>query len=155
MTDPGSVVGTISLALQVLKGLKWYYSQFRSYHDDIEAIATRTESIEQILLVIQQPISKLWRDDDELSIEVQKCVAACRQATVRLQEYQHKCEQPDHVPNMIKKRLVLVKQRAFYPFRKDTLQDMQSILEKLLSNLTIVIQCLDLYALVHAAEGLV
>jgi hypothetical protein len=67
MTDPGGIVGTISLALQVMQGLKWYYSQFTAYGDDIASVVTRIGVIEDSLVLLDTAVQRLKRDDDAIN----------------------------------------------------------------------------------------
>lgn len=120
------------------------YTEFRSFHDDIDVVIQRTERIEAILHVLERPVEKLWRDDDELSEEVKKCMKLCESAVSKLKFYQEKCSEADHRPEKLRKKLVLVKQRALYPFRKDTLQDLHKQLGWMHDNLQTVLQALGL-----------
>lgn len=55
MTDPGSLVGAVSLTLQVVQGLKAYYlNNFKSFHEDADAVVERTERLEAILQLLQK-----------------------------------------------------------------------------------------------------
>ena len=144
MSDPGSLVGAVSLTLQVLQGLKWYYSHFRSYHNDIEAILSHAERIESMLCILRKPVEKLWRDDDELSAEVRDCIRVCEEARTRLIEHQEKISIPEYRQEVLIKKLVLVKKRFAYPFRKDTLEDLQKQLDRMLKSLQVVLQVLHL-----------
>ncbi|KAJ4295096.1 hypothetical protein N0V90_007105 [Kalmusia sp. IMI 367209] len=144
MSDPGSLVGAVSLTLQMLQGLKWYYSHFRSYHDDIEAVLSRAERIESILSVLQKPVEKFGRDDYELFAEVKNCIRVCEEARVRLKEHQEKISTPEYRQDVLIKKLVLVKKRFAYPFRKETLEDLQKQLDRMLESLQVVLHALHL-----------
>jgi outer membrane murein-binding lipoprotein Lpp len=144
MTDPGSIVGTVSLTLQVLQGLKTYYTQFAAYHNEITAVVKRIEQVQDNVQLLENVVARLGRNEDALAAAVQANIATCRDAVSRLQMYQKKCGEPDHQVDSIKRRAVLIKRRAVFPFRKDTLEDIQRLLDRLLENLQVIMQALQL-----------
>jgi hypothetical protein len=144
MTDPGGIVGTISLALQVMQGLKWYYSQFTAYGDDIIAVVTRVGLTEDNLGLLETAVQRLKRDDDAITAAVRTSIAVCGDAVHRLKTYQEKCGDPEFSADTAKKKAVLFKKRVLYPLRKDTLDDIQKQLNRLVENLQIIVQALQL-----------
>jgi len=144
MTDAGGIVGTISLALQVMQGLKWYYSQFTAYGDDIASVVTRIGLIEDNLGLLDTVVQRLKRDDDAITAAVQTSIAACGDAMHRLKTYQEKCGDPEFSADTAKKKALLFKKRVLYPLRKDTMKDIEKQLDRLVENLQIIMQALQL-----------
>ncbi|CAI6339630.1 unnamed protein product [Periconia digitata] len=144
MSDVGSVVGVLSLSLQLLQSLQKYYTEFRSFHSDIDALINRAERLESILHILEKPVQKLWKDDDELSEEVKKCMEVCEKVVARLRAFQQRCGEIDHRPETLRKKMVLVKNRALWPFRKDTLRDLHVELGWMMEGLKVVLQALGL-----------
>ncbi|KAF1960005.1 hypothetical protein CC80DRAFT_590342 [Byssothecium circinans] len=146
MCDPGSIVGAVSLTLQIVQRLKTYYNEFRSFHSDIDAVVTQSERIVSILNALEKPVQGLWRGRDELCQEVRASIRACDEARLKVKAHQQKCSECDLQPENLRKKLVLVKTRCLYPFRKDTLGDLQRQLDRMLENLQTIIQVLQIDA---------
>jgi chromosome segregation ATPase len=144
MGDPGGAIGALSLALQVVQSLKVYYSQFTAYHEDIQSIVLRTTRLENLLLVLERPIRKLDLDDDPISRECRKCISECMKAVEKLTLYQERVSQTNNTEDRLRKRVRGFQKRLAYPFRKDALEDLQTVLDRLLENLQLVIQALQL-----------
>lgn len=68
----------------------------------------------------------------------------CENAVERLDTFLERCGEKEHHPDTLKKRTVLVKKRFLYPFRRDTLEDLQKQLSRLLENVQTIIQVLGL-----------
>jgi predicted nuclease with TOPRIM domain len=146
MADAGGIVGTVSLTLQVLQGLKWYYSHFTSYGDDLAAIITRIEHIENNLEILDNTVQRLKHENDAIAAAaaVQTNIISCADVVRKLEECQKKCGEPQNNPATLKRRVILIKKRALYPFRKETLESLQKQLGRLLENLLVIMQALQL-----------
>lgn len=144
MVDPGGIVGAISLALQVAQGLRSYMSQFTSYHDDVAVVISRIERLESILRVMERPISRLQLENCPISEEFWSCVAECLRTVQRLKKFQAKCSQPSNGSDGLKSTVQRAKDRVMYPFRIDTLQELQKTLDRVLGQLQVIVSTLEL-----------
>lgn len=144
MADAGSIVGAISLALQVLQSLNWYYSSFIQFHDDVAAVVKQAGLLENNLNLLSTTIQKLDHKDDGITASVQKNISACEDAIRRLKQHVENCGSTDCSPDTLRRKLVLVKRRMVYPFKKDTLEDIQRHLERLSVHLQVIMQALQL-----------
>ena len=139
MSDPGSIVGAVSLLLQSLQEMKKYYSNYRNFNEDIVNITVRIQHLEVILSVIEKHIQSLWRDDDETCNEVKECIVACDDARKKLELHLQKCD-----GSLRKGNSAILSTRLLYPFRRATLEDLQKQLDRLLNNLQTVMHAFDL-----------
>jgi hypothetical protein len=147
MGDPGSIVGTISLGLQLVQGVSKYYTRFSSYSEDIAAVIVRTERLEAILRVLEGPIQRLQSNGDSrnpITEETRSCLAACLTAISNLEQYQRKCTETRPAPDAFVMKMLKTKKQLEFPFRKDSLEDLQKILDRLLENIVVILQALQL-----------
>lgn len=145
MVDPGGVIGAVSLALQVIQGLNAYYTQFKSYNEDIDAVLSRTNRLHSILRILERPLLKLETDDDPVSEEVWACIAQCLKVVKKLNVHQEKCSREENAKDTLRTKMHEVRNRTAYPFRKHTMDDMQKLLDRMLENLAVILQACHLY----------
>lgn len=144
MGDAGSIVGAVSLALQIVSGLTKYYTNFRSFSEDIQAVITRTNRLEGVLHVLEPRALLLERDGDALSEQTRECIAVCWVAIAKLKKYQQKCAEAKPAPDTFAKRALQIQKKMEYPLRKSSLEDLHRTLDRLLENLLLTLQTLQL-----------
>jgi len=144
MADAGSIVGAVSLALQLVQGIAKYYTQFRAYSDDIEAVITRTKRLEGVLHVLELPVQRLGRGGNPISDQTTACIAECRIALTKLKQYKDKCFETKPAPDAFAKKMLQTKKNLEYPFRKPSLDELHRILDRLLENLLLILQTLHM-----------
>ena len=139
MSDPGSIVGVVSLLLQSLQGLYQYYVDYRNQSEDFRIILTQIQRARAIIVILDTPIRYLLREGEPLSTEVQSCIASCNEAqrrlAVHLKRLTESCGRKGTIP---------LGKRLLYPFRKSTLVDLQKQLARLFNNLQILMHALHL-----------
>jgi hypothetical protein len=143
----GSAVGVTSLGLQVCQALVRYYGKFRSFHDDIDAVVRRTESLMENLQALESLKTRMG--DHEVSVRLQKTMDTVMMALNRLNGYAKRCGDAG-VPDNQRARARLVTKRALWPFRQDTLLYLQDTLDRTQADLALALQILGLeVAYVH------
>ncbi|PSN62549.1 hypothetical protein BS50DRAFT_638175 [Corynespora cassiicola Philippines] len=144
MTDPFSVAGTAvgitSLGIQVCQSLVRYYSQYRSFHDDIDAVVQRVEGLQSILNTVALVKNKI-ESSDEPSADLQAALMACLSAVDSLKKMAEKCNETRTLGST-QDVARLVKKRLLWPFKKETLADTQKALDGLQANLLVALQAL-------------
>ncbi|KAF2117923.1 hypothetical protein BDV96DRAFT_685560 [Lophiotrema nucula] len=147
MGDPFSVAGTAvgitSLGIQICQGLVQYYSQFRSYHDDIESAIQRLEGLEGILKALESVKSKVEMDNHEPSEQLQLAMRACEACLKKLELQLKKCGETK-IPGTLKDRANMARKRLLWPFKRDTLKDLQGTLDRLQHNLQLSLKILGI-----------
>ncbi|KAF2180162.1 hypothetical protein K469DRAFT_673444 [Zopfia rhizophila CBS 207.26] len=137
----GSAVGVTSLGLQVCQALIRYYGNFRSFHDEIDAVVRRTESLMENLQALES--LKVRMGNDEVSVRLQKTMDTVTLALNRLNEHAKRCGEAG-VPDNPRARARLVTKRLLWPFRQDTLLYLQDTLDRTQANLALALQILGL-----------
>lgn len=129
MVDPGSAVGVVSLALQVAQGLSKFYSDFKSFDNSIKSSLQRIRQLEQTLSALNGPLNKLNVDNILMSEQVRSLIKECEDAVQKLDVHLNKCR------NVKVGKPRLVANRALYPFRKTTLEELHNDLDRFQASL--------------------
>ncbi|KAF1997442.1 hypothetical protein P154DRAFT_578863 [Amniculicola lignicola CBS 123094] len=143
MSDPGTAVGVVSLGLQVLQGLTTYYSQFKSFSTEISAVVGRIENLHLILSALDIPVRKLERDEP-ISAAVRQCIDNCQAGINDLEAYRRKCGEVPLPSTQKEDRMRLIANKLLFPFRKNSLEDLGKILDRLQLSLDTIIHALQL-----------
>jgi hypothetical protein len=148
MADPFSVAGTAvgitSLGIQVCQGAFQYYARFRSYHNDIEVVVQRTEGLVRLLKTLDSTRKNIELNNDEPSEQLLLALMACDSELQKLQNTMKKFGQTK-LPGSLQEMSGLVRKRLLWPFRKDTLLEIQTVLSTLQDNLHLALQIMDVY----------
>lgn len=134
------IVGAISLGFQVTRELAVYYSAFKSYHSDVEAVATRVELISNVFERMQATIQTLSPAQIDSLKELDRLVIACVDSLHELERYQEKCAKTKHAPDHLKGHMESIIKRLVYPFRKSTLEGLQRTLDSLIGIVQLMTQ---------------
>ena len=134
------IVGAISLGFQVTRELTVYYSAFKSYHSDVDAVATRIELISNVFERMQATIQSLSPTQIDSLRELDRLVIACVDSLRELERYKEKCAKQKHAPDLLKVQIQSVIKRSVYPFRKSTLEGMQRTLDSLIGTVQLMTQ---------------
>jgi hypothetical protein len=137
MVDPGGAIGAVSLGLQVVQGLSNYYVRFKSYHADIQAVIDRIATLDEIFRVIEQPIRNLDTGQNPVARQTRGCISKCLDVVKELEAYQKKCSETKNPADAVLKR-------AAYPFKKATLGEIQTLLDRMLQQLQLILEVLNL-----------
>ncbi|KAF2111883.1 hypothetical protein BDV96DRAFT_179764 [Lophiotrema nucula] len=147
MADPFSVTGTAvgitSLGIQVCQGLVQYYSQARSYHDDIDAAIQQVEGLEGILKGLSRVGLETSRDGDssEASEKLETAMRACQSCLRSLEEQLKKCRATKE-PERLQDHVKLIRKRLLWPFKKDTIASLQVTLDRMQANVELALHIL-------------
>lgn len=131
MSDPLSVaasaVGIISLGLQVCKEIVSYCEAWRGYDEDIQRIATKAHELRLPLQQLRALIEDPRLDDPDILKDLEGKAFNLQTTVVKLQKTIDKFKPAlsDSVPDKIRAQL----KKASYPFRKDTLREIENDLQ--------------------------
>lgn len=139
----GTAVGITSLGIQVCQALARYYAQFRSFHDDINAVVRRVESLERILRALDSVKNTVQVGDDEALIQFQNAMETARDALGCLQKEANRCGYTT-MPDDLRDKAKLVRKRLLWPFKRDTLLGLQRTLDRLQANLILALNVLGI-----------
>jgi hypothetical protein len=150
MTDPlsvaGSSVGVISLGLTICQGLIAYYGPYKSFNNEIEVFACRIEDLHGLLAALQIILSETHAFNASSASETAKIacnvVRHCQQGLQRLDKMLHKCKSSPFPRKSLGAKFRI--ERAFYPFRRETLIAFLEIMGWLQANLNTALHMLNM-----------
>ncbi|KAK2064754.1 hypothetical protein LY76DRAFT_24658 [Colletotrichum caudatum] len=147
MSDPlsvaGSVVGIISLGLQVAQSLYNYYAAVNAQYSDVTYTARKLESLLEMLNCIQTHLDgrKIKVDGTRVLKNIESAVEQCEECIQELQEESRKFER---VPvDGIRTAIRAIGRQIAYPFRQSTLQKLDEDIDELVTHLSLALQLLQ------------
>lgn len=148
MSEPlsiaGSVVGLISLGIQVTQSLVDFYISYK--HQDSELVGT-IEKLDSLLIVLkffERTLSdrKFQADEKSLIKNIETSIENCDEL---IHELQGECQKfSKATSNGIKGVVKVAGHRVIYPFRQSTLQKLDEDISELPGNLSIALDVLQL-----------
>lgn len=148
MSDPlsitGSVVGVISLGIQVIESLVEFYSSYKHQDSEIAGMTDRLESLLTILQTLDKSLSKrkFQVDEQDLIGNIETSNKNCEELIKELQE---ECQKFFKATSSgITAVFRVAGRRTTYPFRQSTLQKLDEDIVELRGNLSISIDVLQL-----------
>ncbi|KAL2847083.1 hypothetical protein BJX68DRAFT_268382 [Aspergillus pseudodeflectus] len=141
MADPfsitGSAVGVISLGLTICQGLLAYYGPYKSFHEEINEVASRVQSLNSLLttlndLLANSPTFHASPSPQPIQAAIQS-IQSCSQGLHKLDKIRTKCRtsHPPGKPSRSANQL----NRLLYPFRQETLVKLMGTVTWLQDNL--------------------
>lgn len=134
MADPvsaaSSAIGAVSLGIQVCQGLVSYYADYKSFDDDIDRIIGKLRGLEETLENLKNGITRFQNANAKEVEDVNKKISACDNGILRLQTILNKCRASSSTNSV--HRFV---QKTLYPFRKNTLKELDASVRDLQGNL--------------------
>ncbi|KAF9871286.1 hypothetical protein CkaCkLH20_11207 [Colletotrichum karsti] len=156
MSDPlstaGSVVGIISLGIQVTQSLYDYYSAFKSQPSDVSHTLQKLQSLQTAL----QQLSSQLTDrspppgDSELAQNIETTVRQCEECIEELEEEVKKFQKTK--TDSITSNLKATGRRLAYPFRQSTLHKLDEDIDDLVSRLSFALSLLQQKTVDHIQD---
>jgi hypothetical protein len=153
MSDPfsvtGSAVGVASLGLTICQGFLLYYGPYKSFHDDVDEVVSRIQSLNGLLTLLQRVVTESDATDaspvtKSVDLATQKNIESCRQGLNRLQKMLDKCHKTCPPGRETASRLRTQFDRLLYPFRRETLMNLMDTASWLQANVDSTLQVLHL-----------
>jgi len=140
----GSVVGIVSLGIQVTEGLLKYYESWKDQDQDISDMCVSLESLLGTLMILSETIQPPAKFARSVTENVEKNINSIKQAVNRLSdELGHALSLglPNQGTRALMRRHI---RRALYPFKEETLQKLQQVISEARSNLDLALHSLQL-----------
>jgi hypothetical protein len=157
MADPFSVAGTAvgitSLGIQIFQILYTYYSQHKGFHDDIDKLLQQVEGLQGILESLRQVKERFQIADHAPSSQLHLALEACEATLRQLKHMADKCSTTKQAADM-QSRIRNARKRPIWPYKKDTLSDMQAVLGRFQDNLSLALQGAGLNVMFQKLESL-
>ena len=138
MGDPFSVaasaVSVVSLGIQVCQGLLSYYSDYKSYDDDVSSLCRKVEDLGSTLELCADILQKPGLTTSKARANVDKNMSACKDGLDSLQKSLDSCQKTPR-PQGLKGNIHNYGQRTLYPFKKSNVLQLQSTVVGLQENL--------------------
>jgi hypothetical protein len=159
MTDPFSVTGTAvgitSLGIQTFQILYRYYADFKGHHDDIDSVLRQTSGLQGILEILQGKEYE-WKRHEIQPPSLSGFTMAiedCKEALAKLDRMTAKFGAIETEKSW-KTRLTNVQKRMTWPFKKETMHELQGNLTIFKDNLSIVLHCVGLDILAQQLDDI-
>ncbi|KAF3395698.1 hypothetical protein F1880_006691 [Penicillium rolfsii] len=153
MGDPfsvaGSAVGVISLGLQVCQGLASYIDKYRCADEEVKSCKCKIEGLSLILQELYDLLTGADGSDPPLSGNFKvalRMIADCKSSIEDLERNLLKIQPDSSQPSQgVLPKIKSASKRALYPFRRDTLVELLTVLEGLQENLDTALALLQMY----------
>ncbi|KAJ0413081.1 hypothetical protein BJY00DRAFT_320136 [Aspergillus carlsbadensis] len=141
MADPfsitGSAVGVVSLGLTICQGLLAYYGPYKSFHEEINEVASRVQSLNSLLTTLNDVIANSSSFNasptpQPIQAAIQN-IQSCSHGLQKLEKMSIKCR--TSCPPGNRSRSVNQFNRLLYPFRQETLLKLMGTVTWLQDNL--------------------
>lgn len=140
----GSVVGIISLSIQISQGLLKFYGSWKDQDDVVSGVRLSLESLSKTLTITMTAIQPPAKYDESIKDDVEENVGHIRGALKKL-EYELKKIQGIEVPKPGKRAIIRRHTlRMLYPFKEETLNKIQQAVAEARSNLDLALQVLQM-----------
>jgi hypothetical protein len=143
MAEVGTVVGIISLGIQVAEGQVRYYTACKDRESDTTHTVKRLMHLLSVLDVLRQRLSERKFQPNETSLVevIKRSVGDCEEL---IHELQHETEKftKDPSPGIVAAARTTGRRLA-YPFRQSTLQKLDEDINELCANLSLALRVLQ------------
>ncbi|CAG8960230.1 hypothetical protein HYFRA_00012749 [Hymenoscyphus fraxineus] len=147
----GSVVGIVSLGIQVCDGLIRYYSSWKDAPNKVKSMCQSVKSLEESLNRLKLSI----REDGEATqaeAGVQEGIISCKAGIDKLQQELNKVQEIQG--SSVWSKIHGQGRRLLYPFRDSTLSTLKEIIADIRENLSLAVELLHLNRTTEHGEQL-
>ena len=148
MPDPlsvaGSVVGLISLGIQVTQSLVNFYNAYENRDSELVHTIERLDSLLDIFQCLKTTLSDRHFQADERSLieSIETSIKSCEEL---IQELQDECQKFSKTSSQgVKAAVRVAGRRVTYPFRQSTLQKLDEDIDEIRANLSSALDVLQL-----------
>jgi hypothetical protein len=157
MGDPfsaaGTAVGITSLGIQTFQIIHKYYSNAKGYHEDIDNVLRQAEGLRGILEILHQLSNRLETEDNAFISQLQLALKACEDALHALKRMADKCTASNQAQG-VQTRLREARKRLLWPYKKETIADLQAKLNTFQNNLSLAMQSAGLNSMLKKFDDL-
>ncbi|KAI9645235.1 hypothetical protein NHQ30_005969 [Ciborinia camelliae] len=130
----GTVVGVVSLGLQVAQGIVSYYSAYQGQIEDVDKISQRAKALHATLIILQTRLANIPIPHTASMTQVESAIFSCEDSIQRLDTILQKCLVVN-LPSGTKENLRRFAKKALFPFRENTLRELEHVVGRFQSNL--------------------
>ena len=143
MADPGTLVGIISLGIQVADSLVKYYTAYKDRESDTAHTVKRLTHLLTVLEILRKQFAdREFRPDEQSLLQaIERSVGDCEELIKELQQETEKFTKAPQAGVAAAARAT--GRRLAYPFRQSTLQKLDEDVDEICANLTLALQVLQ------------
>jgi hypothetical protein len=143
MAEVGTIVGIISLGIQVADGLVKYYTGYNDRESDTAHTVKRLTHLLSVLEILRKHLAdrKFQPDEKSLLETIERSVGDCEDLINELQQETDKFTKTPSAGVVAAARVT--GRRLAYPFRQSTLQKLDEDIDEICANLTLALQVLQ------------
>jgi uncharacterized protein YoxC len=139
----GSVIGSLSLSIQCCEGLTNYYSDYKSYSDEINRILQRTDELKITCHNLERELQGRTQSIEPTAQQAIRLIATCQDNIQKLDHALSQCRSTQ-MPQNLTAKIQLFRAKSLYPFKKRTLQTLEEAVNSVQRNLGSALQTLQL-----------
>ena len=144
LATAGSLVGLISLSIQSCQGLASYYSAWKSYDEQIGHTHRNLDELRITCENLERELQRITQYQESAVQQVVRLIASCRDGINSLRHALEQCRSVQ-IPDTLTAKIKLYRDKALYPFKKQTLQRLKDTVHDIQGNLSSALQILQLY----------
>jgi hypothetical protein len=137
----GTAVGIASFGIQVCQGLLWYYDAWKGYDSDLSSTYDAIADLSKTLTLLKDTLQQ--EGHKERVERVRRCVNSCVDTLRGLEDKRHSLQNYAQ-PEGLRQKMRSGVQRAWYPFRKETLLALKVSVVNVQERLKLALQGLQL-----------
>lgn len=140
----GSVVGIVSLGIQLTQGLLKYYGSWKDQDIVVEDMCISLDSLSGSLTVLEKALQSPARLDKGVKDSVEKNINAMHGTMRKLEDELCKVRDAESPKFGVRSAMRRHVRRAFYPFKEETLSKIQRVVAEAHRNLDLALQVLQM-----------
>ena len=144
LATAGSLVGLISLSIQSCQGLTSYYSVWKAYDEQIGHTHRSLDELRITCENLERELQRITQYQEPPVQQVVRLIASCQEGINNLRHALQQCRSVQ-IPDSLTAKVKLYRDRALYPFKKQTLQRLKDTVHDIQGNLSSALQILQLY----------
>lgn len=142
----GSVVGIVSLSIQLTHGLLKYYGSWKDQDNVVEDMCISLNNLSGSLTVLEMALQPPARFDKSVKESVEKNINAMYGTMRKLEDELGKVRDAELPKVGVRSAMRRHVRRAFYPFQEETLSKIQRVVAEAHPNLNLALQVLQMSA---------
>ena len=140
----GSVVGIVSLGIQLTQGLLKYYGSWKDQDNVVETMYISLKNLSGSLTVLEKALQPPARFNKSVKDSVEKNITAMHGTLRKLEDELRKVRDAESPKDRVRSAMRRHIRRAFYLFREETLSKIQRGVAEAHGNLDLALQVLQI-----------
>lgn len=141
----GSVVGIVSLGIQLTQGLLKYYGSWKDQDNDISDMCASLDSLQRTLTILSKTIQAPAKFGMSIKDSVEKNVNHIRGALEKFKDELRKVQGTESPKPGARSAMRRHVRRALYPFKEETLSKIQRVVSEACATLDLALQVLQVF----------